>query len=128
MIYLSFYEGGNRIGFKDDSDKYVPILETDVLIDESIRQEFMDKQSLGYIIRGKNINGITFDEIFESIPPYVPTDAELAKNELTELDTVLPRCVEDIIVATGIDITTLPQIMQDRLSRKEELRAQLKGK
>ncbi len=44
--------------------------------------------------------------------------------QLNSLDTVLPRCIEDIIVAVGIVEATLPQIMQDRLSQKRALREQ----
>jgi hypothetical protein len=58
-------------------------------------------------------------------PIINPVDAIMA--ELEELDTVLPRCVEDIIIAAGIDTTKLPQVMQDRLVRKQELRTQLQN-
>jgi hypothetical protein len=48
------------------------------------------------------------------------------KLELQELDTFLPRCMEDVIVASGINVVALPQIMQDRIARKTELRNQLR--
>lgn len=45
--------------------------------------------------------------------------------QLAELDNVLPRCIEDMIGSFGMDITKLPQIMQDRLKQKQDLRVQL---
>ena len=47
------------------------------------------------------------------------------KLQLATLDAVLPRCMEDLIETQGIDLTKLPQIMQDRLKSKQDLRAQL---
>jgi len=47
--------------------------------------------------------------------------------QLTELDAVLPRCVEDMISSLGMDVTKLPPIMQDRLKTKADLRQQLKN-
>lgn len=56
-------------------------------------------------------------------------EKEVAKNQilsqLAELDNVLPRCVEDMISSLGMDVTKLPQIMQDRLKQKQDLRVQL---
>jgi len=56
-------------------------------------------------------------------------EKEVAKNEIIEqlsmLDDVLPRCVEDLVNTLGMDITKLPTMMQDRLRRKKELREQL---
>ena len=45
--------------------------------------------------------------------------------ELTALDAVLPRCVEDLIAAGGISESSLPQVMQERLTRKRHLRGLL---
>jgi hypothetical protein len=47
------------------------------------------------------------------------------KSQLANLDTVLPRSVEDLITSQKTDITTLPQIMQDRLKQKQALRQSL---
>lgn len=45
--------------------------------------------------------------------------------EIAALDAFLPRGVEDLIAVLGVDVTTLPQVQQDRLARKAALRAQL---
>ena len=65
----------------------------------------------------------TFQDI--EIPVVLPSQTDPIKAQLLDLDTVLPRCVEDLIVARSVDVTTLPQIMQDRLTQKQDLRAQL---
>jgi len=63
----------------------------------------------------------------EVIPEVIPkSDKQLIMEELFSLDMVLPRATEDLINAIGLDITKLPQIMQDRLARKIELRNELK--
>ena len=59
--------------------------------------------------------------------PLKPSQMDLIKAELSSLDDVLPRCTEDIINALGMDTAKLPQIMQDRLARKIELRNQIKA-
>lgn len=43
--------------------------------------------------------------------------------ELAELDPLLPRAVEDLIMSLGIDPATLPDEMRGRLARKSALRA-----
>ncbi len=53
----------------------------------------------------------------------------LAKRELAEIDAVLPRAVEDMnsaMKAAGVNLT-LPPIMVQRMARKEELRAIIRG-
>jgi len=82
----------------------------------------------------------------EIVFDHVPTEAELlaafpgrtaalaqkAKDEanapivaeLTALDAFLPRAIEDQWAATAFDTTKLPQAQQDRLARKQALRAQ----
>jgi hypothetical protein len=45
-----------------------------------------------------------------------------AIQELAELDRFIPRGVEDLITTLTIDVTTLPQVQQDRLARKTVLR------
>ena len=116
--YLTIING--NFGFREEK-----VLENDVQISDEIYETFILNQEQGKEYKIKNINGATFEEIFEEIPPAVPSQEELIRIELAELDTFLPRCIEDLITARGIDIATLPQIMQDRLNRKTELRAQL---
>lgn len=45
--------------------------------------------------------------------------------ELSQLDTFLPRALEDQWAATAFNTTLLPQAQQDRLARKQTLRSQL---
>ena len=49
-------------------------------------------------------------------------DIKYIKKQLDELDSKLPRCVEDLISVQCIDETQLPKIMQDRLNEKRNLR------
>ena len=62
----------------------------------------------------------------ELIPIAEPSQSDLIKVELASLDDVLPRSVEDTWTALGLDTTKLPQVVQDRLARKIDLRNQLK--
>lgn len=51
--------------------------------------------------------------------------AAVILEELSALDSMLPRAVEDMWQAMAFNTSTLPQAQQDRLARKIELRAQL---
>lgn len=46
-------------------------------------------------------------------------------DELAQFDLVLPRAVEDLVEAMQI-LNSLPEIMQQRIARKSELRTKLK--
>ena len=48
------------------------------------------------------------------------------KEQLKQLDAVLPRAVEDLIAVLKIPEENLPQIMQQRLTQKRDLRLKLK--
>lgn len=67
-------------------------------------------------------DGLNIGDIVEN---YI--DPDTIKAELADLDAVLPRCVEDLIGVTVKDETILPEVVQQRLKRKRELRKQLKG-
>lgn len=69
----------------------------------------------------KWVEGATTDYI-QSLQP---SQTDQIKAQLLDLDTVLPRCVEDLIAARSVDVTILPQIMQDRLKQKQDLRVHL---
>jgi len=45
--------------------------------------------------------------------------------KLSELDSYIPRGLEDYLTSSGFDITKLPAVQQGRLSQKAALRAQL---
>jgi ferritin-like protein len=44
---------------------------------------------------------------------------------LASLDLKVPRGLEDLIIAQGIDVTILPQVTQDILAEKQTLRSNL---
>lgn len=48
------------------------------------------------------------------------------KNELSQLDLLLPRFAEDLINTLRIR-NSIPEIMKQRLEKKEQLRTKLKG-
>lgn len=54
------------------------------------------------------------------------SESDKIKAELLKLDEYLPRCVEDLILVANIELSKLPQIMQDRLKQKELFRERLK--
>lgn len=45
--------------------------------------------------------------------------------EIADLDRFIPRGLEDLLSVLAVDVTTLPQVQQDRLARKAALRGQL---
>jgi hypothetical protein len=59
-------------------------------------------------------------------PPAAPPGPSLHQ-QIAALDPVLPRHAEDIIAAGGIDVTKLPQVMQQRLAQKQQLRGQIQA-
>ena len=122
MRYLCLIE--NNIAIKDD--RINKILNTDVLISDDIVNKYFELNSLGKQFKIKDINGITFDEIFEEYILEI-NQSDLIKSELASLELVLHRDTEDTWVAIGLDTTKLPQIVQDRLARKQELRTQLQS-
>lgn len=69
------------------------------------------------------VEGLTQEEIVS----YKPGEEEIIKTELQSLDNVLPRAVEDLIIAIGLDTKKLPKIMQDRLNQKQQLRERLQS-
>lgn len=70
-----------------------------------------------------------YDAVMAVVAVHNPTTLSIVeiKAELEQLDTVLPRVTEDTWVAIGLDTSKLPQIVQDRLNRKVELRNLLRA-
>jgi ferritin-like protein len=89
--------------------------------EDAIQTILSDAEKCGISVEVKQIS----DEEFNILINPLPSEEEIIKAQLEELDRVLPRCVEDLIASQGIDTTTLPQIMQDRLKQKQELRTRL---
>lgn len=65
MKYL--FKNDMSFGFKDPEIN--TIVETDVLISNEIYNKFFELQAQGKQFKIRNINGTTFDEIFEEIIP-----------------------------------------------------------
>lgn len=124
-MYLTIIDG--NVGFKHPT--LSNILPTDVEISDENYSKFFELQAQGINHKLKNINGLTFDDIFEKITAPLPSDVEIEvagiMAKLQELDLVLTRAQEDTWVALGVDETKLPQIWQDRLNQKRDLRTKL---
>lgn len=84
--YISINENG--FGFKDDSIN--EILDTDIKVSDAIYNKFFEQQSQGKQLKIKNINGITFEDMFEEhIPEPIKAPAnrmELLKISLEKLN------------------------------------------
>jgi hypothetical protein len=91
--------------------------------------------------RTKVVNGVPVPCTLQEEAEFDAMDAEHAEGaaartrlaynapilaEIAELDRFIPRGLEDLIAAIAVDVTTLPQIQQDRLARKAALRGQLR--
>lgn len=94
MYYI--FQNGDDFGFK--SDEVHEIVDTDVLISDEIYQQFFDTQCCGKSLRIKDINGTTFEEIFEEyVPEHVETTEEKIirlNNRLFETDHMVVECYE----------------------------------
>ena len=94
MHYITISEDG--FGFKvpdihiiNDEDKY---------ISDEIYNRFFEEQSQGKSLKLKDINGTTFEEIFEE---YQPTNDEINDEQLSETDELKQRIAQlEAIVET----------------------------
>ena len=94
MHYITISEDG--FGFKvpdihiiTDEDKY---------ISDEIYNRFFEEQSQGKSLKLKDINGTTFEEIFEE---YQPTNDEINDEQLSETDELKQRIAQlEAIVET----------------------------
>jgi hypothetical protein len=65
-----------------------------------------------------------------NIPDPIPAPTKSQINapilsQLAELDSYIPRAIEDYWISIGFDTTKLPAIQQTRLSQKISLRSQI---
>ena len=94
MYYI--FQNGDDFGFK--CDEIHEITEFDVLISDELYQQFFDVQSSGKLLRVKDINGVTFEEIFEEyVIKYEETKEDRLirlNNRLTEIDHMVAECYE----------------------------------
>lgn len=123
MYYI--FQTENDFGFK--CDEVHDITETDVEISDELHQQFLDEQSQGKSFRLKNINGITFEEIFEE---YVPAHEETREEKLfrlekeyRETDHRLVRCYECKLFNEGTPCGTcnIEELHQQRIAIRTEI-------
>jgi len=86
--------------------------------------EFTNRRVLEAVGLGAELHINSYpNDYFPAPDPVAAVDAQLA-----QLDQVMPRWGEDLIFAlvanSGFDVKWLPQIMQDRIETKLELRDQ----
>ena len=84
MYYI--FQNNDDFGFK--CDEIHEITESDVLISDEIYRRFFDEQCGGKLLRIKNINGTTFEEIFEE---YQPLNDDLDEQPLSETEKLKQR-------------------------------------
>lgn len=79
----------NEVCFKDDSINIVT--DTDRPISDEIYAMFFEQQSMGKQFRIKNIDGDTFEEIFEE---YLPTTENPDIQQPSEIDELKQRIAD----------------------------------
>lgn len=79
----------NEICFKDDSINI--ITDTDKLISDEIYYMFFEQQSMGKQFKIKDLQGVTFEEIFEE---YQPTNDDVNEPQLSETDELKQRVAQ----------------------------------
>ncbi len=121
MYYI--FQNGDDFGFK--CDEIHEITETDVLINDEVYRQFFDTQcGNGKSFRVKNINGITFEEIFEEYCPEYEETAEdkiiRLKSRLNELDHMVAECYECNML--GLDLPyNIVELHEERQTIKAEI-------
>lgn len=85
--YLFTVHDNNTFGFKDDSINN--ILSGDIKITDDIYTHFFELQSQGKQFKIKDMNGTSFDDIFEEYTPepvpHVPTETEILQQQVADL-------------------------------------------
>ena len=120
MYYI--FQNGDDFGFK--CDEIHEITESDVLISDEFYQQFFDVQSSGKLLRVKNINGTTFEEIFEEYTlEYEETTEDKflrLNNRLTEIDHMVAECYECSLL--GLDLPyNVAVLHEERKAIKTEI-------
>lgn len=87
MYYITICE--DSFGFKVP-DIHI-ITEEDKCISDEIYNRFFEEQAQGKSFRLKNINGTTFEEIFEE---YQPTNEDLEEQPLSETEELKQRVAQ----------------------------------
>ena len=126
MYYI--FQNGDDFGFK--CDEIHEITEFDILISNEIYQQFFDTQCCGKSLRIKDINGTTFEEIFEEyMPEYVETTEDKLirlKARLLETDHMVVECYEHSMLGKEMpyDIVALHEERQEIKHEIESLQSE----
>lgn len=120
MYYI--FQNGDDFGFK--CDEIHEIAETDIPIGDDVYQQFFDLQCNGKSLRIKNINGTTFDEIFEEYTPEIVETTEekiiRLKNRLLETDHMVVECYEHSLL--GLEMPyDIAALHTERQTIKDEI-------
>ncbi len=97
-----FINNDGTFGFKDKEIN--TILETDILISDDIYNKFFEMQSQGKYFRIKNLQGITFEEIFEEVipEPILPAEPSEIDKLKTENESMKQSIAELTMLVTGL--------------------------
>ena len=87
MYYITICE--DRFGFKV-SDIHI-ITDEDKLISDDIYNRFFEEQAQGKSLKLKDINGTTFEEIFEE---YQPINEDLDEQSVSETEELKQRVAQ----------------------------------
>ena len=120
MYYI--FQNGDDFGFK--CDEIHEIAETDIPIGDDVYQQFFDLQCDGKSLRIKDINGTTFDEIFEEYTPEIVETTEekiiRLKNRLLETDHMVVECYEHSLL--GLEMPyDIAALHTERQAIKDEI-------
>lgn len=120
MYYI--FQNGDDFGFK--CNEIHEITETDIPIGDDVYQQFFDLQCDGKSLRIKDINGTTFDEIFEEYTPEIVETTEekiiRLKNRLLETDHMVVECYEHSLL--GLEMPyDIAALHTERQAIKDEI-------
>ena len=120
MYYI--FQNGDDFGFK--CDEIHEIAETDIPIGDDVYQQFFDLQCNGKSLRIKDVNGTTFDEIFEEYTPEIVETTEekiiRLKNRLLETDHMVVECYEHSLL--GLEMPyDIAALHTERQAIKDEI-------
>lgn len=120
MYYI--FQNGDDFGFK--CNEIHEIAETDIPIGDDVYQQFFDLQCNGKSLRIKDINGTTFDEIFEEYTPEIMETIEekiiRLKNRLLETDHMVVECYEHSLL--GLEMPyDIAALHTERQAIKDEI-------
>ena len=120
MYYL--FQNEDDFGFK--CDVIHEIAETDIPIGDEIYQQFFNLQCDGKSLRIKDINGTTFEEIFEEYTPEIVETTEekiiRLKNRLLETDHMVVECYEHSLL--GLEMPyDIAALHAERQAIKDEI-------